>query len=366
MEATLARDKYRARRTRILMAEFDLSRMNAQADTEQFREIAAALGALGLIGEGEQFAIAPLSGGVSCDVFRVEVERRRPVVVKRALARLRVEADWRAPVERAESEVEWIRVAGTLDGRIVPTVIAQDRVRHLFVMTYLPKAQFPVWKDELASGVVDDEFAGAVGGWLARIHASTAHAPDIARRFATKDQFHALRLDAYLLHAAAANPDVARELHGLVQGVAGADIALMQGDISPKNILHGPQTPVFLDAETACWGDPAFDLAFCLNHLLLKCIWRPEHTSRYAASFVALKDRYLAGVNWEARDATERRAASLLAGLLLARIDGKSPVEYITAERDKRFVREHAKTFLRQQKKTLDTMLADWAAAMQA
>ena len=31
-----------------------------------------------------------------------------------------------------------------------------------------------------------------------------------------------------------------------------------------------------------------FDLAFCINHLLLKCVWHPQYTEQYLASFRAL------------------------------------------------------------------------------
>jgi aminoglycoside phosphotransferase (APT) family kinase protein len=220
-----------------------------------------------------------------------------------------------------------------------------------------------VWKDELASGTVDLAFAASVGAWLARIHASTANDPSVARRFSDKRQFHALRLEPYLLHAVAPNPDVSAELRAIADSVDGAQIALMHGDISPKNILHGAETPVFLDAETACYGDPAFDLAFCLNHLLLKCVWHPEHTDRYGAAFAALHDGYMAGVNWETKGAVGRRAARVLSGLLLARIDGKSPVEYIVNSDDKNFVRSRAKEFLAQPRANLSAMLADWIRA---
>jgi 5-methylthioribose kinase len=329
-------------------------------DPESTIEIVEALRERGLITDGEQFAIASLSGGVSCDVFLVEVKRRPPVVVKRALEKLRVAADWRAPVARSESEVEWLTLVAELDQRLVPKVIFADRSRHLFVMEYLPKARFPIWKDELAAGIVDVAFASSVGASLARIHASTGSSPSTAQRFANQEQFMALRLDAYLLQAARANPDVAPRLKSLAESVATARIALMQGDISPKNILHGPETPVFLDAETTCYGDPAFDLAFCLNHLLLKCVWHPEHTDAYAAAFVALKNAYLRGVRWEPGDLLDRRAAALLAGLLLARIDGKSPVEYITDARDKAFARTRAKQFLNTEGRTLEEIRGEW------
>lgn len=338
--------------------------MSARDIPRLFAEIAPALGEMGLLGEGEQFGIAPLSGGVSCDVVLVDVKRREPIVVKRALPKLRVAADWYAPVERSESEVDWISVAAELDPRIVPRVIAQDRARHLFVMAYLPKTHYPVWKDQLSAGEVDTAFAASVGAWLARLHASTAHSPSIARRFANQAQFRALRLEPYLLHTAEKHPGIAPKIRALAEGVAQAHIALMHGDVSPKNILHGPETPVFLDAETACYGDPAFDFAFCLNHLLLKCVWRPGHLDRYACAFAALKDAYFAEVNWEMRAHLEVRTVRLLSALLLARVDGKSPVEYITEERDKIFVRECATAFVAATPGDLDAILAAWGGAV--
>lgn len=172
-------------------------------------------------------------------------------------------------------------------------------------------------------------------------------------------------LDAYLLHTAAKHPNVGETLRALAQGVDEARIALMHGDVSPKNILRGPDGPAFLDAETSCYGDPAFDLAFCLNHLLLKGVWHPEHTAAYAASFAALKDAYFVKADWEPHEGLERRTAALLAAFLLARIDGKSPVEYLTQESNKDFVRTMAKNFLKGSN-TLDEMLAHWTEAVAA
>jgi hypothetical protein len=112
--------------------------------------------------------------------------------------------------------------------------------------------------------------------------------------------------------------------------------------VSPKNILHGPLGPVFLDAECAWFGDPAFDLAFCLNHLLLKGARDGVDRTRYDTAFSALAGAYLAGVDWESAAGLEARAAALLPALFLARIDGKSPVEYLTLESERAAVRRAA------------------------
>ena len=316
------------------------------SNIDELGEITAALGAMGLIGDGEQFSIGRLSGGVSCDVYVVEVKRRSPMVVKRALSKLRVAADWRAPPERSAAEVAWIRLVATINPHWVPQILGEDQANHLFAMTYFPPEQYPLWKAELAAGRVDHQFAATTGAALARIHAETAGKPGIAAAFANDEQFRALRLEPYLVFTAARHLDLAPAIRDVVDGIAKARIALMQGDISPKNILCGPQGPVFLDAETACYGDPVFDLAFCLNHFLLKSVWHPQWKDRYAQSFTSMSNAYLAGVAWEPMDAIDARTARLLPMLFLARVDGKSPVEYLTDEKDKAFVRERAREMI--------------------
>ncbi len=131
--------------------------------------------------------------------------------------------------------------------------------------------------------------------------------------------------------------------------------------MSPKNILLGPRGPIFLDAECAWYGDPAFDLAFCLNHLLLKCLLTPPATTAFLRAFEVLVDAYLAGVSWESPPELEARAAHLLPGLFLARVDGKSPVEYLVDERDKAKVRRVAGRFLRTPVETLREIARIWA-----
>jgi 5-methylthioribose kinase len=330
--------------------------MSVSASPEEFHEIASALGEMGLIGQGEQFAIGRLSGGVSCDVYRVEVKRRPAIVVKRALAKLRVSAEWRAPPERAAAEVAWLRLVAGINPHWVPNILGEDRARHLLAMEYFSPEKYPLWKSELAARRVDHKFAAQVGAALARIHAATAGKPNVAAAFANDAQFHALRLEPYLLFTADHHPDLASAIREVVSSINKARIALMQGDISPKNILHGPDGPVFLDAETACYGDPAFDLAFCLNHFLLKAVWHREWTEAYAKSFEAMSETYVSGVNWEAAREIDSRAARLLPMLFLARVDGKSPVEYLTKEIDKAFVRARARELIVNPAASLDEL----------
>lgn len=327
--------------------------------------IARSLRKAGVIGADERIQASPLTGGVSGDVFRVDLASG-PICVKRALPRLRVAAEWLAPVTRIHNEAAWLRFAATVVPHSVPAVLAEDMTEHLFAMTFYEPAGYPGWKPMLRDGRVDAEFAASVGTIAAHVHRASAVAADAPQQFATRDLFLALRIEPYLLYTAKTQPRVAGRLERLAAGLSAASIALMHGDLSPKNILCGPDGPILLDAETACFGDPAFDLAFCLNHLLLKAIWRPAHAAAYCAAFRRLSEAYLAGVDWEPAAQIDGRTAQLLSAFLLARIDGKSPVEYITADGDKAFVRSFALKLLEAGELSLSDIVASWEREVEA
>ncbi len=320
----------------------------------------AALERMGLLPGGAAPVFTRLEGGVSSDIWRVDVAGRA-LCVKRALPKLKVAADWRAPVERNLYEARWMRRAAEAAPGSAPALLGQDEAAGLLVMAFLPPERYRLWKAELSAGRVDCGFAARVGATVARIHAVTAGSDAVAATFPTDAIFHDIRLEPYLLATVGAHPDLAEPLAALAERTAGTRRAMVHGDVSPKNILAGPDGPVFLDAECAWYGDPAFDIAFCLNHLLLKCLWVPEAAESLLAGFDSLASAYLAGVAWEPAAALEARAARLLPGLFLARVDGKSPVEYLTDAHDKDRVRRVARDLLLRPVDTLAAVRRAWA-----
>ena len=322
-------------------------------------ELQAFLVDAGLARPGEAQRWTPLSGGVSSDIWKVDLPDRS-ICVKRAVAKLRVKADWQAPPGRNLYEWRWFNTVAARFPESVPAPLAFDPKRRLLAMAFLEPETHPLWKAELLDGHVDPGFAARVGTRLGQIHAATAGDPAVAAQFPTDDIFRALRLDAYLLAAGRNQPAAAAALETIVARTAATHLALVHGDVSPKNILMGPQGPVFLDAETAWWGDPAFDLAFCLNHLLLKRLPVAGAREGLNASFTALAGAYLAEVDWEPPRGLEARAAALLPGLMLARVDGKSPVEYVTAKDQKDLVRMLAIPLLLAPPPTLEAVRAAW------
>jgi len=329
-------------------------------DPETVSALANALRRMKLVSAHIQPRFSPLAGGVSSDIYRVELPSG-VICVKRALPKLKVAADWQAPVERNRWEVDWLRVAGAIVPGAVPQVLGEDAEAGAFAMAWLDPMAYPVWKSLLVEGAARPKTAAAVGTILGRIHAATADRPAIAARFPTDALFHAIRLDPYLVTTAGAHPDLAPQLHALVATTAATKRVLVHGDYSPKNIVIGTEGPVILDAECAWYGDPAFDLAFVLNHLLLKGVWRPEGRAGYAVMAHLLIDAYRAHVAWEPWTDLDTRTAALLPGLMLARIDGKSPVEYITDVRSKDYVRAFARAHLAQPTATLEQLVHRWS-----
>lgn len=281
--------------------------------------------------------------------------------MKRALPKLRVQMDWTAPVERNQYEIAWFRTVAGIAPAAVPKILGTDPSHGLFVMEYLPPESYRLWRSELHAGRAKPSMAAQVGRLLERIHASTAKRSEMAEMFPTDDIFHAIRLEPYLEATARRHPDLAGPLRRLVATTASTKLALVHGDVSPKNILIGPNGPVFLDAECAWYGDPAFDLAFCLNHLLLKCLWTPKSASDFLACFDSMYQTYLAGVSWESPAAIEARAAALLPALFLARVDGKSPVDYVTQEADKERVRRISRPLIQKAPRRLAVIRQAWA-----
>lgn len=327
----------------------------------------SALGAFlvsqGLASSQEPARWHSLAGGVSSDIWRVELPGRS-LCIKRALARLKVSADWQAPVSRNAYEWAWLQFAACHAPDSVPRPLAHDPDAGLFAMSFLAPEEHPVWKEQLMAGDISTSTARAVGHVLGELHAASAGKAELAAAFDTTDNFRALRLEPYFVATAHRHPALSVRLMELAERTAGLHIALVHGDVSPKNILVGPRGPVLLDAECAWYGDPAFDLAFCLNHLMLKCLVRPDRCEALLGAFTALTDAYFEQVGWEPRGDLEERAARLLPALLLARIDGKSPVEYVSDEARRHVVREFAHPLVLRPVNRLSLIAREWGSAV--
>ena len=285
-----------------------------------------------------ELTLRELEGGVSNDVYLAQTPRGE-CVVKRALARLRVREDWFCTPERAWNEVEGLRaLAELLPAGAVPAVLWEDRSEFLFAMESIPEPRTTL-KSMLLAGQAPPGAARELGRWLA-ICLRDGCGEVWRARFPSSDVFDNLRLDPYYRFTAARHPDLAAPIHRLIEECSARRVALTHGDYSPKNILIAGSRMVLIDCEVIHYGDPSFDAAFMTNHLLLKTFHRPLHAPLYEA-FAREFWSELGEPAWLAP-----AAAHHLGVLLLARIDGKSPVEYIVDENVKRQVRAAARELI--------------------
>lgn len=308
------------------------------------------------LGHGQTIqAIRPLTGGVSSDIAVVAFEKEQ-LCVKCAMEQLRVDEPWFAPVRRNRAEYNWISFAGQIAPGAVPRLYGISQQHPGFAMQFIDPASATNYKSNLMAGQADSGAARAVGRIIGQIHAASTQPGFDPGRFSNADDFFALRLDPYLAFTADRHPDVADTLHRLVDDHHQARIALVHGDLSPKNILIGNNGPILLDAECATFGDPAFDPAFFLNHLLIKSFHLPDLRTNLLQATGQFMTSYLATVSWEAPNEIEKRIAAMLPALMLARVDGKSPVEYLDSE-GLGIVRQCALALLAQQTTDIATIV---------
>jgi aminoglycoside phosphotransferase (APT) family kinase protein len=296
-------------------------------DQDAIRDV---LQTMGLLEAEDALHVSPLTGGVSSNILKVSTGERQ-FCLKQALPKLKVAKEWHAPLERVFAEIDWMQTVAGIAPHSVPHITGIDRNALCFVMDYLPAEQFHNWKSQLLSGEIDIDFAAQTGSILGEIHQKTAKSEALAKTFAYDDNFFSLRLDPYLGEIARVHPHYADFILTVLHRTQSTRLALVHGDISPKNILRGPHGPVILDAECAWYGDPAFDLAFCLNHFLLKTViaGSQETQQKLMLAFDAMSQSYFHHITWEPVGEYEARVATLLPCLILARVDGKSPAEYL-------------------------------------
>lgn len=304
------------------------------------------------------FEVLPLTGGVSSDIVRIRLSDGRDFCAKRALSQLKVAQEWKAPLERNHYEVAWLRRAGSIVPGSAPKVLAEDRDNGIALLEYLPADDYLIWKSALLSGWADGDVAVAVAGVLGRIHAATLNDRTAAEEFPTDHLIDALRLDPYLRFTAARHPDLSDRILGVLKTTASTKLALVHGDVSPKNILVSKRDghPVLLDAECAWYGDPAFDAAFCLNHLALKSVHMPALREELLDEAKAFAAEWLSHFPAGLRAGLDERTAALLPCLMLARVDGKSPVEYLSEENRQR-VRDIAMPLIARPVETINDVI---------
>ena len=270
----------------------------------------------------------PLGGGVSSEIYLVK-DGSSKFVVKRALSKLKVADDWFADVSRNSTEQKFLEIVGGMLPGAVPKVYFANAKRGYFGMEFIPE-NFANWKHLLLSGDCRPEHAVAAARIIGEVHRRTADDGSVRQQFDTTACFHQLRIEPYLLTTGARHPELQKMFEAESRRIEGTRQALVHGDFSPKNILIGSERMVLLDCEVAWYGEPLFDVAFLLNHFFLKALYHAPHSVNMEDMVRSFWREYLKTTSEEPRGELEKKLVPLLLMLMLARMDGKSPVEYLS------------------------------------
>lgn len=307
---------------------------HADLDIERPEELIAYMREAGRLEPGETPRIEILAGGVSNKTVFFEPEFGQTLVLKQALAKLRVKADWFSDPARVHREAEGLRALIELApvGTITPLAFEDERV-HLLAMYAVPKPH-ENWKELLLAGRLESGHVAAFAELLGTIQ-RRAHErrEELAARFADRRFFESLRLEPYYAYAAEHVPEAAGFLHALIAAARARTLTLVHGDYSPKNVLIHKGRLVLLDHEVIHWGDPAFDIGFALTHFLSKAHHLPAQRTAFADAAILFWNSYLEAlgeVPW--RGDLEACAVRHTLGCLLARVAGRSPLEYLNPD----------------------------------
>ena len=307
------------------------------------RTVADYLRVNGHISRRGEATARELAGGISNVVLRVDHDGGS-LVVKQSLPKLRVSVDWEFDRARILGERDcMIALAGLLGQDAVPGVLFSDEEQFVLGMTCAPDGGV-VWKDALLAGIAEPVVAQRAGVLLARLQRAAAADATLSRRFDDISPLIQGRVDPYHRTAAIANPDLAPVIDAEVDRLLATHRTLVLGDFAPKNMIAYPDRVLLLDFEVAHWGDPAFDVAFLLTHLILKAYWRPGRAERYLDLARDFWRAYRSALGDE--PPAEGPVVCELACLLLSRVDGKSKVEYLTDAASRRSVRALARELL--------------------
>ncbi len=309
-----------------------------------------------LIQKAEDARIHYFSGGVSGTVAMI-TEGNHCFIIKQALNSLKVAADWQCDQSRMQIEYEAQKTYWGIIPNAVSKPISFDEDNYIMVRDAAPE-DCVMWKTDLMNGMLDFQVAQKAIDALSSIHNQTAGDSRVQDKFSDDQFFYGLRISPYIEYTVEKYPELKSKAGNIINMLSNERIALTHGDYSPKNIMVDKEKNIYiLDLEVAFYGHPAFDLAFFANHFLLKSVKNRQWSDAYLNMLTYMMNIYFDQVQYMNKDVLEYETIQVLGMLFLARVDGKSPVEYLTEEKDKNLVRRMALMILEKELKRFDEVI---------
>lgn len=286
-------------------------------------------------------SVSVLSGGVSNRTVRVAAGSRRAWVFKQALDKLRVPVDWYCSPDRIHREALGMELLTEILGPDrVPTLVFEDRDNNLLAMTAVQEP-FENWKAMLLAGRLERRHVRQFARMLAALHSGGVRRSErLPQELFDLTYFWNLRLEPYYRYSGEQVPIAESFLSELIESYEDARATIVHGDFSPKNILIRRNRSILLDHEVIHYGDPAFDLGFSLTHLLSNAHLLDRRRSDYLGAARSYWNQYRRALTPAAVErfgaGFERRVVEHTMGCLLARVVGRSQLEYLGPEKRER------------------------------
>lgn len=291
----------------------------------------------GIIKVEEENSFHYCNGGVSCTVVFVYAGKKQ-LIVKQGLAQLKTKEVWLCDPNRMNIEQRSNQIYHELMPDCAPEVYFYDSENYIYVREALPE-DWRMWKEDLLAGILSFPTAKKVIVTLLKVHNECSKRKDIAKEFDNNEIFYNLRISPYFEFTLGKYPQLKPFADPLIKMLMNEKITLIHGDFSPKNILTDGNKVSIVDYEVAHYGHPSFDLAFFSTHFILKAVKNKAYAPSYLNMLRYMIGIYFDGCDYTDKDALQRTYIRLQALMLLARVDGKSPAEYITEEKDKELLR---------------------------
>lgn len=284
-----------------------------------------------VISSSDKAEVEVLTGGVSNVVLAITTANQK-LVLKQALAELAVTEKWLADQRRAIVEADAIKLFNKLSPDQVPKLIFLDPERFILVLERVPVGS-TVWKSDLLAGVINPDVGASLGKTLATWHNYGEVTASAKIKFMEDKLFDQLRIDPFYRFVAAKNPQIEVAIRRLINELEGDKTTIVHGDFSPKNIMVSMDDQIYiLDFEVTHVGNPVFDLAFLIAHLLCK-FFRSE--DRLQAKLLSNTANTFTTEYAKLRSISPS-VAKHTALIALARVEGKSPVNYLDQVQQKK------------------------------
>ena len=284
-----------------------------------------------------------LTGGVSSEVYHVKTNKNN-YCIKRSLKRLLVKKKWIANTNRIKFEYLWLKHCQNILKRNIPNTYEFNNKKKYIVMEYLKTSQYKTLKQLYFNKIININTIRSISKHLYKIHSNSSNYKTKKTFEGNYKNFYDLRLDPYFNEVGRVYPKYKGYIKKINENYIKHSNTLVHGDFSPKNILVGKNKIIYLDAECCNFGDPVFDLVFFTNHLLIKSIFFKDKSQEFIKLYISFYREYLSNLSTKHFNSYIDRIIKMTPIMLLSRVDGKSPVEYINKVKIKNIIRK--KSFL--------------------